>query len=94
MQDVDGGADLTFDFEADLSEHAQDYREAAVTNLFYMNNVIHDVMALYGFDEEAGNFQAFNYGGGPGGGDHVRAEAADGGGTNNANFSTPAADGS
>ncbi|WP_380169261.1 M36 family metallopeptidase [Jannaschia sp. R86511] len=94
MQDVDGGAGLDFDFEADLTEHAQDYREAATTNLFYMNNVIHDVMALYGFDEEAGNFQAFNYAGGPGGGDYVRAEAADGNGTNNANFSTPAADGS
>ena len=36
-----------------------------------------------------GNFQANNYGRGGTQGDYVRAEAADGGGTNNANFSTP-----
>jgi len=92
--DVDGGADLIFDFTVDLSASPLDYQPAAVTNLFYLNNVVHDVMVLYGFDEQAGNFQAVNYGGGPGGGDYVRAEAQDGGGVNNANFSTPAADGS
>lgn len=92
-QDTDGGADLQFRFEADLSEHSADYRDAAVTNLFYLNNVIHDVMYLYGFDEVSGNFQASNYDRGGVGGDQVRAEAADGSGNNNANFSTPAADG-
>jgi extracellular elastinolytic metalloproteinase len=90
--DVDGGAGLSFEFPADLSEHAQNYREAVVTNLFYWNNLYHDVMWRYGFDEPSGNFQANNYGRGGGQGDYVRAEAADGGGTNNANFSTPAAD--
>ena len=95
-QDVDGGAGLSFDFDADLTEHAQDYREAVVSNLFYTSNVIHDVMYGYGFNEVSGNFQANKYGatlpnGNPvPGGDYVRAEAADGGGTNNANFSTPA----
>jgi hypothetical protein len=88
----DGGGSLTFDFPADLSEHAQNYRSAVVTNLFYANNALHDVLHGYGFDEPSGNFQANNYGRGGGGGDYVRAEAADGGGTNNANFSTPAAD--
>ena len=88
-----GGADLTFDFPLDLNEHAQNYRDAATANLFYWNNIIHDVMYLYGFDEASGNFQANNYGRGGGQGDYVRAEAADGGGTNNANFSTPAQDG-
>lgn len=88
----DGGAGLDFDFPADLTQHAQAYRAAAVTNLFYTNNVFHDVMWGYGFDEPSGNFQANNYGRGGGQGDYVRAEAADGGGTNNANFSTPAAD--
>jgi extracellular elastinolytic metalloproteinase len=92
-QDTDGGLSLTFDFDADLSEHAQDYRDAVTTNLFYANNVTHDVLYHYGFDEPSGNFQANNYGRGGTGGDYVRAEAADGGGTNNANFSTPAADG-
>lgn len=89
----DGGAGLDFDFPMDLSEHAQTYRAAAVTNLFYANNVIHDVLYRYGFDEAAGNFQFTNYTGEGTGGDDVRAEAADGNGTNNANFSTPAADG-
>jgi hypothetical protein len=92
-QDVDGGPSLTFDFDADLTEHAQHYREAVTTNLFYGNNVIHDVLYRYGFDEASGNFQANNYGRGGVGGDYVRAEAADGNGTNNANFSTPANDG-
>ena len=93
-QDVDGGSSLTFDFEADLTEHAQHYRNAVVTNLFYWNNIVHDVTYRYGFDEVSGNFQAKNYRGGPtagnGEGDYVRAEAADGGGTNNANFNTGA----
>jgi extracellular elastinolytic metalloproteinase len=87
--DTDGGPSLTFDFPADLDEHAQNYRDAVVTNLFYLNNVFHDVMWRYGFDEASGNFQANNYGRGGTSGDYVRAEAADGGGTNNANFSTP-----
>jgi hypothetical protein len=87
--DTDGGPGLDFDFPADLNEHAQNYRDAAVTNLFYWNNVIHDVMYRRGFTEAAGNFQTNNYGRGGTAGDYVRAEAADGGGTNNANFSTP-----
>jgi protocatechuate 3,4-dioxygenase beta subunit len=87
--DTDGGPGLTFDFPADLNEHAQNYRDAVVTNLFYLNSVFHDVMWRYGFDEESGNFQANNYGRGGTAGDYVRAEAADGSGTNNANFATP-----
>lgn len=87
--DVNGGLTLTFDFPADLNEHAQNYREAVTTNLFYWNSIFHDVMWRYGFNEASGNFQANNYGRGGTGGDYVRAEAADGAGTNNANFSTP-----
>jgi hypothetical protein len=64
-------------------------RRAATTNLFYWNNLMHDVMYQYGFTEAAGNFQTDNLGRGGVGSDHVRAEAQDGGGTNNANFSTP-----
>ena len=89
----DGGAGLTFDNPVDLDEHAQSYRDAATANLFYWTNIIHDVTYRYGFAEAAGNFQMNNYGRGGVGGDYVRAEAADGNGTNNANFSTPAADG-
>jgi extracellular elastinolytic metalloproteinase len=91
--DPDGGSSLTFDFPLDLAEHPQTYFDASVSNLFYWNNVFHDLMAGYGFDEPSGNFQVTNYSGLGLGGDDVRAEAADGGGQNNANFSTPAMDG-
>ena len=90
-----GGAGLDFLFTADLTEHAQAYRDAATTNLFYWNNAFHDILKRYGFNEAADNFQTINYGGRPfSNGDYVRAEAADGSGTNNANFSTPAQGGS
>jgi len=62
----------------------------AVQNLFYLNNVIHDALRSYGFVEGAGNFQENNFGLGGLGSDSVDAEAQDGGGTNNANFATPA----
>lgn len=85
-----GGAALNFDFAINLAGAPSTYRPAAVTNLFYWNNIIHDVQYQYGFDEVAGNFQVNNYGHGGAGNDSVRAEAQDGGGTNNANFFTPA----
>jgi extracellular elastinolytic metalloproteinase len=84
-----GGAGLSFDFALDLTQAPSAYRPAAVTNLFYWNNVVHDVQYQYGFDEAAGNFQVNNYGRGGAGNDSVQAEAQDGGGTNNANFATP-----
>ena len=79
------------DFESPIDE-TQDpttYVNAAVTNLFYWNNVLHDILYRYGFDEVAGNFQDNNYGHGGFGSDAVYADALDGGGTNNANFRTP-----
>ncbi|TLZ60244.1 MAG: metalloprotease [Methanobacteriota archaeon] len=85
----DGGTSLAFDFPLDLSHRPFDSRPAAVTNLFYWNNIMHDVTYSYGFDEVAGNFQVNNYGHGGLGGDYVRAEAQDGSGRNNANFGTP-----
>jgi hypothetical protein len=85
-----GGATLNFDFAIALGSAPSAYRPAAVTNLFYINNLIHDVQYQYGFDEVAGNFQTNNYGRGGAGNDSVMAEAQDGGGTNNANFGTPA----
>ncbi len=65
-------------------------KNTAVTNLFYWNNLMHDVMYQYGFDEAGGNFQTDNIGRGGLGNDYVQAEAQDGGGANNANFGTPA----
>ncbi|KAA9338251.1 T9SS type A sorting domain-containing protein [Hymenobacter busanensis] len=64
-------------------------RNAAIVNLFYWNNIVHDALYQYGFTEAAGNFQNDNLGRGGSGADYVKAEAQDGGGTNNANFDTP-----
>lgn len=86
----DGGAELDFHDEIttyDATPAA--YVDAAVTNLFFWNNVMHDVTARYGFDEDAGNFQTTNYSGQGLGGDAVNAEAQDGSGALNANFATP-----
>jgi extracellular elastinolytic metalloproteinase len=85
----DGGSSLTFDFPLPLNSGPLDYQDAAITNLFYMNNIMHDVFYQYGFTESAGNFQQNNYGKGGNGNDYVRADAQDGSGTNNANFGTP-----
>jgi hypothetical protein len=84
-----GGGTLTFDFPLDLTQNPPTYRPAAVTNLFYWNNIVHDVTRAYGFDEISGNFQVKNYANVGLGNDDVRAEAQDGSGTNNANFGTP-----
>src|SRR3546814_13266454 len=37
-------------------------RNAAIVNLFYMNNWLHDWWYDHGFDEQAGNAQTSNYG--------------------------------
>ncbi|MEO8068616.1 MAG: M36 family metallopeptidase [Flavobacteriales bacterium] len=85
-----GGANLDFDFAINLANAPSTYQDAAITNLFYWNNIIHDVFYQYGFDEGSGNFQSNNYGHGGAGNDYVLADAQDGSGTNNANFGTPA----
>lgn len=69
--------------------NANQSTNAAITNVFYWSNIIHDAMYQYGFDEAAGNFQENNYGNGGAGSDSVDAEAQDGSGTCNANFGTP-----
>ncbi|MFM7232577.1 MAG: M36 family metallopeptidase [bacterium] len=66
-----------------------DQRMASITQLFYNNNFLHDWFYDSGFDEASGNGQADNYGRGGLGGDALRAEAQDYGGTNNANMATP-----
>ena len=62
---------------------------SSITNIFYWNNVMHDILWKYGFDEPGGNFQKNNLSRGGVGNDFVFADAQDGSGTNNANFSTP-----
>ncbi len=84
-----GGASLDFDFPVNLNQAPSNYRDASIVNLFYWNNIMHDVFYQYGFDEASGNFQENNYGNGGAGSDSVNADAQDGSGTNNANFATP-----
>ena len=86
---ADGGANLLFSFPINLEAPPEAYLEASITNLFYWNNIIHDIFYHYGFDEVSGNFQWNNYGNGGVGNDAVWAQAQDGGGFNNANFATP-----
>ncbi|HYF36078.1 MAG TPA: M36 family metallopeptidase, partial [Prosthecobacter sp.] len=78
-----------FDFPVDFTQPPSAYRNASVTQLFYWTNYAHDRLYELGFTEAAGNFQADNFGRGGLGNDPVNAEAQDGSGTNNANFSTP-----
>ncbi len=89
---------LSFDFTPDYTQEpivtTPPNQQFNITNLFYYNNIIHDVLYAYGFDEVGGNFQFNNLARGGVGNDHVLAEAQDGGGTNNANFATPADGGS
>jgi extracellular elastinolytic metalloproteinase len=85
----DGGASLNFDFPFDPNAEPQVNRNSAIVNLFYVNNALHDLFYRHGFNEQAGNFQSNNYSNGGVGNDEVYAQAIDGSGSNNANFSTP-----
>lgn len=98
---VTGNA-LTFDFAFDPAQPPTNGQNQpavgnvppALVNLFYWNNLLHDVLWHYGFDEPAGSFQVNNYGRGGAGNDAVNADALDGSdrsppNTNNANFGTP-----
>lgn len=82
---------LTFDFPFNpaTSIITGDNQKFAITQLFYWNNIMHDLSYIYGFDEVSGNFQNSNKGLGGIGSDFVFADAQDGSGKNNANFSTP-----
>lgn len=86
---TDGGASLNFTYTADFNQPPTPNRDAAITNLFYVTNRVHDILYHYGFDEASGNFQANNYGHGGAGNDYVKAEAQDYSGVTNANFTTP-----
>ncbi len=89
---VEGGSNLNFQADFKISESAANFLDASIINLFYWNNLMHDVWYHYGFDEAAGNYQQNNYGNGGVGGDYVLADAQDGSGFNNANFN-PMTDG-
>ena len=78
-----------FDFPMNLTQAPVTYTNATVVQLFYLNNWMHDKLYDLGFTEAAGNFQTANFGRGGLGNDAVQADAQDGSGTDNANFSTP-----
>ncbi|KAI9349143.1 Fungalysin metallopeptidase-domain-containing protein [Obelidium mucronatum] len=84
-------ANLVFNYKFDAAKGTTDQqnRNAASTNLFYVNNAVHDIFYNYGFTEAAGNFQDDNYGKGGVGNDAVVATSQDGSGTNNADMTTP-----
>jgi hypothetical protein len=85
----DGAAGLDFSLLLDPTLQPGNYIDVSVTNLFYWNNILHDVLYQYGFDEPAGNFQSNNYGKGGAGGDPVQADSQDGSDIGNAQFGTP-----
>jgi hypothetical protein len=91
------GVSRVFDFAANVGLNTGDapatYRNASITQLFYWSNRYHDRLFSLGFNEASGNFQTTNITGQGTGNDAVKAEAQDGSGTNNANFSTSGTDG-
>jgi Fungalysin metallopeptidase (M36)/Calx-beta domain/Fungalysin/Thermolysin Propeptide Motif len=90
-----GTTNRVFDFPFDPTQSPASNSSAAVVNLFYWNNWMHDQLYDLGFTEAAGNFQVNNFGRGGVGGDPVDAEAQEGYNTgntyylDNASFSTP-----
>ncbi|WP_238537822.1 M36 family metallopeptidase [Zavarzinella formosa] len=96
-----GGASLDFSsytFNPSLAPSATVNENASVLNMFYANNILHDIHYHYGFTESAGNFQVNNYGKGGTGGDAVQADGQDKAdlpydpndpNIDNANFATP-----
>lgn len=82
----DGGEELFFDFPFKNLGNPTANSKASVTQIFYMNNYMHDFAYHFGFDEVSGNYQQNNYGEGGKSGDPVRAEAQDGSAVNNAAF--------
>lgn len=86
---ANGGSGRSFDFPF-IPNETSGNQKAAITNLFYVNNRVHDIFYKIGFTETARNFQAWNFGKGGMQNDYVQAEAQDGSGRNNANFATPA----
>ncbi|WNG15655.1 myxosortase-dependent M36 family metallopeptidase [Cystobacter fuscus] len=84
-----GVFDRSIDFSLQPNANAEQI-QAATTQLFYVNNWLHDWFYDVGFDEASGNAQHDNFGRGGLEHDALLAEAQDYGGRNNANMYTPA----
>ncbi|MEO7651394.1 MAG: M36 family metallopeptidase, partial [Bryobacteraceae bacterium] len=95
---ISTNGDFSFPLQLGPGTHPLDYRDAAVTNLFYWMNKAHDLHYQYGFDEQAGNFQVNNFGRGGVGGDlifayaHFGSQAVGAGNSQNAFFSLDGAE--
>ncbi len=86
-------ANRIFSFPLDLQDEPREgYADAAVVQLFYWCNWMHDRLYDLGFTEEAFNFQFENFSGGTQG-DPVLADAQDSFTGNNAWMTIPYADG-
>ncbi|TPX66302.1 hypothetical protein SpCBS45565_g04553 [Spizellomyces sp. 'palustris'] len=86
-----GGAQNNYNTKYNVNANANtaSNKQAAIANVFYVANSMHDLFYQYGFNEAAGNFQVSNNGKGGRGNDAVSISAQDPNGTNNANFATP-----
>ncbi|HRI01257.1 MAG TPA: M36 family metallopeptidase [Saprospiraceae bacterium] len=74
---ADAGSSMNFDFPFSPTSSPIFNIDAAITNMFYWSNLMHDVSYQYGFDELAGNFQNYNFARGGQGSDYFIAEAMD-----------------
>ncbi len=95
---TDGGAARVFDFPMDPAQPPSTYRDAAVTQVFYLANLFHDRLFALGFNEAAGNFQAVNFSGAGAGNDRLQIDVQDNSAGlnpsfNNANFNGTGVDG-
>jgi len=81
-----------FDYPLDLTQSPTNTGAAAVVQLFYWCNWMHDKLYELGFTEATGNFQKDTFGRGGLGNSVLQADAQDGSGFNNANF-TPSPEG-
>ncbi|QRW09804.1 extracellular metalloproteinase MEP [Ceratobasidium sp. AG-Ba] len=87
------GPGLMFDFPypENASQHSpsmasRQCANATVTQYFYLANIFHDLMFLYGFDEESGNFQQYNFARSEGEQDAVIVNVRDGNSIKNTSF--------
>ncbi|KAI8899169.1 Fungalysin metallopeptidase-domain-containing protein [Globomyces pollinis-pini] len=87
---TDGGKKLDFTtaFNAKEEPSTEGNKRVAIVNNFYISNMMHDISYQYGFTEDAGNFQQYNFGKGGKEGDRVKVNNQ-ASGSNNANFATP-----
>ena len=80
--------DGKFNYPVDDKTKTPDaYSDASATNAFVIGNIYHDILYLYGFTPEAGNFQNLNGGNGAKDGDNDAISViVQDGARNNANF--------